>query len=151
MHKVNFAFVKGFTKNLTTTTNITAVSFKLRDNYSLRSANIISNLLPSCSSLFRHLVRCTVRKLLGSLVPGNERSLCGRFVPGNETSIIHFVCITWRRFTMLFKRQLISTYSLVSENVHMITNLPIRVFKWRESNKHLWEFYPQDGGENQQA
>ena len=89
-------------------------SCELRDNYSLRSANIISNLL-HVDTLFRHLViRSNGRKLLGSCVPGDERSLCGRFFPGNvgHTSSSHLptefsqppnlhICITSSKFSLL--------------------------------------------------
>jgi len=40
---------------------------------------------------------------------------------------------------------------LVYENVCMSTNLPKSVFQQHQSEKHLSEFYPQDGGESQLA
>ena len=40
---------------------------------------------------------------------------------------------------------------LVYENVCMITSSPKNVFQQYHSEKHLSEFYPQDGGESQLA
>ena len=72
----------------------------------------------------------------------------------------HFVGITWQNvwswWAKIYRVISIKFNPLVYENVHMtMTNWPLTcqrsVFKQYHISKHFWEFYLQDGSENQLA